>query len=265
VKSALCACRGFAQHFTYYVKRRQRQWAPALAAIRDLGTVRPIFPPRLFAAMNDASRSLTRRRALGRFAAAFTLLFMSGAAEPAAAASVARSALVAALKQGGHVLVFRHADSPAKLPDAKNAERDNPKHERQLSAAGKEGATKLGAALKRLGIPVGEVLVSPAYRAQQTARLAQLTNARIQDELTFEGTAMTETVTPAQAAWLKARAAVAPKTGNTFIVTHSPNLAAAFPAITPALAAGEAAVFAPDGQGGTKLLGRLKIEDWAGL
>ena len=47
--------------------------------------------------MNDASRSLTRSRALGRFAAAFTLLFMSGAAEPASAASVARSALVAAL------------------------------------------------------------------------------------------------------------------------------------------------------------------------
>mgnify|MGYP003346496938 CR=1 FL=1 len=62
------------------------------------------------------------------------------------------------------------------------------------------GNATLGAALKRLGIPVGEVLVSPAYRAQQTARLASLANAKVRDELTLEGTAMTETVTPAQAA-----------------------------------------------------------------
>jgi phosphohistidine phosphatase SixA len=215
--------------------------------------------------MMTSSRSLTRSRAMVLFAAAFTLLFMSGAAAPAEAAAAARGALVAALKKGGNVLIFRHADSPSELPDAKTAEPDNPRHERQLSAAGKTGAAALGAAVKRLGLPVGEVLVSPAYRAQQTARLAGLPQATVHAELTFEGTAMTETVTPAQAAWLKARAALAPKTGNTFIVTHSPNLAAAFPEITPALAAGEAAVFAPDGKGGTKLLGRLKLEDWAGL
>jgi phosphohistidine phosphatase SixA len=235
-----------------------------LARIADLGTVPPVSPSPP-AAMTDSTRSLTRSRAMVLFAAAFTLLFMSGAAAPAEAATAARSALVAALKKGGNVLVFRHADSPSALPDEKTAERDNLKRERQLNAAGKEGATALGAALKRLGIPVGEVLVSPAYRAQQTARLAQLANAKIHDELTFEGTAMTETVTPAQAAWLKARAAALPKAGNTFVVTHSPNLAQAFPELTPALAAGEAAIFAPDGNGGTKLLGRLKIEDWVGL
>jgi phosphohistidine phosphatase SixA len=212
-----------------------------------------------------SSRSLTRSRALVLFLAAFTLLFTTAADSAAQAAAAAQRALVAALKQGGNVLIFRHADSPAELPDAKAAEPDNAKRERQLSAAGKSDTAALGAALKRLGIPVGEVLVSPAYRAQQTARLAQLANPKVHAELTFEGTAMTETVTPAQAAWLKARAAVKPAAGNTFIVTHSPNLAAAFPEIVPALAAGEAAVFAPDGKGGTKLLGRIRIEEWAKL
>jgi phosphohistidine phosphatase SixA len=215
--------------------------------------------------MEPVSRSPTRRRALVLFVAAFALFFMTAAARATEAAAAAPRALVAALKQGGNVLVFRHADSPSALPDAKTAEPDNAKRERQLSNEGKEGATALGAAMKRLGIPVGEVLVSPAYRARQTASLAQLANPKVHDELTFEGTAMTETVTPAQAAWLKTRAAVKPATGNTCIVTHSPNLAAAFPELTPALDAGEAAVFAPDGKGGTKLLGRVKIGDWAKL
>jgi phosphohistidine phosphatase SixA len=169
------------------------------------------------------------------------------------------------LKKGGNVLVFRHADSPSTLPDEKSAERDNLKRERQLSANGKQDAIAIGETIRRLAIPVSEVLVSPAYRAQQTARFAQLANAQIHDELTFEGTAMTETVTSAQTAWLKARVALPPKAGNTVIVTHSPNLAAAFREMVPVLAAGEAAIFAPDGKGGTKLLGRLKIEDWVGL
>jgi phosphohistidine phosphatase SixA len=211
-----------------------------------------------------SSRSLDRSRALVLFLAAFTLLFTT-AADTLAQAAAAPRALVTALKQGGNVLIFRHADSPAELPDSRSAEPDNSKRERQLNAAGKEGAAALGVAVKRLGLPVGEVLVSPAYRAQQTARLAGLAKAEIRPELTFEGTAMTETVTPAQAAWLKARAALKPASGNTFIVTHSPNLAAAFPEIVPGLAAGEAAVFAPDGKGGTKLLGRIRIEEWARL
>lgn len=215
--------------------------------------------------MDSSARSLTRSRALVLFVAAFTLFFTTAADRATEAAAAAQRALVTALKQGGNVLVFRHADSPSELPDAKTAEPDNAKRERQLSKEGKEGATALGAAVKRLGLPVGDVLVSPAYRARQTARLAQLANPKVHDELTFEGTAMTETVTPAQAAWLKARAAAKPVAGNTFIVTHSPNLAAAFPDLTPALAAGEAAVFAPDGKGGTKLLGRVKIGDWAKL
>jgi phosphohistidine phosphatase SixA len=173
--------------------------------------------------------------------------------------------LVTALKQGGNVLVIRHARSPSTLPDERTAEPDNPRRERQLDAAGKEGATAMGAAIKRLGIPVGEVLVSPLYRARQTARFAQLPNPQIHEELSFGGTAMTELVTPAQAAWLKARAAVPPRSGNTFIITHSPNLAQAFPDLTPVLSDGEAAVYVPDGRGGARLLGRVKIEDWAGL
>lgn len=188
---------------------------------------------------------------------------LAGAAAPPV--DGARVALVAALRQGGNVLVIRHANSPAALPDEKTADPENAKRERQLDAAGRESAVAMGRALRTLGIPVGEVLVSPAYRTRQTAQLAQLANPKLRDELAFEGEAMTELVTPAQSAWLKARSVDLPRGTNTFIITHSPNLAQAFPEIAPALAAGEAAVFGSDGRGGSRLLGRIRIEEWPAL
>jgi hypothetical protein len=47
------------------------------------------------------------------------------------------------------------------------------------------------------------------------------------------------------------------------LITHVPNITAAFPAETPPLAQGEALVFASDGKGGARVVGRIKIEEWA--
>jgi hypothetical protein len=58
----------------------------------------------------------------------------------------------------------------------------------------------------------------------------------------------------------------APKAGtDTFIVTHMPNIAAAYPDDAKALADGEALVFHPDGKGGAELVAHIKIDDWAQL
>src|SRR5580658_579508 len=80
--------------------------------------------------------------------------------------------LVEALQKGGYVIVMRHANSPREVPDAKSANPDNTKPERQLDAEGRTTATAMGKALRNLKIPVGEVLVSPTYRAMETVRLA---------------------------------------------------------------------------------------------
>jgi hypothetical protein len=62
--------------------------------------------------------------------------------------------LVNALRQGGNVIVMRHASSPMMPPDKQTANPDNVKLERQLDAAGRAGAMAMGQALRDLKIPI---------------------------------------------------------------------------------------------------------------
>jgi hypothetical protein len=52
---------------------------------------------------------------------------------------------------------------------------------------------------------------------------------------------------------------------NRFIVTHNPNITAAFPKIGVPVADGEALVFGPGGKGGATIVARIKIEEWPSL
>ena len=160
-------------------------------------------------------------------------------------------------------MVMRHASSPREVPDKQTANADNVKLERQLDEAGRRGSTAMGKALRDLRIPVGEVLSSPTYRALETVRLAQLPNPQSHAELGDGGQSM-QSVTDAQGAWLRARATRLPKGTNAIIVTHMPNISRAFPD-WGTVADGEVVVVAPDGNGGAKPVGRIKIEDWPGL
>ena len=72
-------------------------------------------------------------------------------------------------------------------------------------------------------------------------------------------------VAEAQAAWLRARVTETPRSGNTILVTHQPNLSRAFPEWGPSVADGETVILQPDGMGGFALLGRIPIEEWPRL
>lgn len=183
----------------------------------------------------------------------------------APAQEVERSQVVTALQRGGNVIVMRHASSPGTLPSAETAAAGNEQRERQLDATGRETAAAMGAAARRLGIPVDRVLTSPAFRTQETAREAGWLAPEIHEELGFDGESMTETVTDEQVAWLQDQSRLPPTSGNTVIVTHSPNLAAAFPELVPALAQGEAAIFGRTESGDFGLIGRVRIEEWPDL
>ena len=173
-------------------------------------------------------------------------------------------ALVNALRQGGNVIVMRHASSPMMPPDKQTANPDNVKLERQLDAKGRADAIAMGGALRDLEIPIGEVLTSPTYRALETVRFALLANPQPYEELGDGGQSM-QGVAEAHAAWLRDKVPQAPSARmNTIIVTHMPNLARAFPA-WGAVAEGEAMILRPDGKGGSELVGRVKIEDWPRL
>jgi phosphohistidine phosphatase SixA len=173
-------------------------------------------------------------------------------------------ALIGALRQGGYVIVMRHASSPREVPTKQTANPDNVKLERQLNESGRAGATSMGAALRGLKIPIGAVLTSPTYRALETVRLAGLENPKTYEELGDGGQSM-QGVTDAQAAWLQKRVADFPSGTNTILVTHMPNIARAFPSLAPGVSDGEALVFGADGKGGAALLGRIKIEEWPRL
>ena len=167
-------------------------------------------------------------------------------------------ALIKSLQSGGHVIVMRHASSPSEIPATPNP--DNVPPERQLDEQGRTTAAAMGEALRRQKIPIGEVLTSPTYRARETARRAALPNPRSVSEL-GEGTGTMQAVSSAQTDWLQKKAKDFPRGTNTVLVTHVPNVTAAFPDI-PAVAQGEALVFSDDGKGGARLVGRIKIEEW---
>lgn len=121
----------------------------------------------------------------------------------------------------------------------------------------------MGAALKRLRVPVNEVLSSPTYRALETARLIDAGKPSPVDELGNEGMKAAD---KAGAAWLRKQVATRTKPGgNRLLITHGPNIAAAFPQYSAGMTEGEALIFDPRGMQGPVMIQRIKIGDWAGL
>jgi phosphohistidine phosphatase SixA len=182
------------------------------------------------------------------------------------AAAVTGAALVDALRQGGCVLVMRHASSPFAPPEKSAADPANVKFERQLDGIGRSTARAMGEALRQLRIPVGEVLSSPTYRALETVRIAALGRPTTHAELDEGAQGMGSGADPRKSAWLRAKVAEQPRAGtNTFIVTHTPNIVDAFGAEARGIAAGETLVFRPGTTGPAQLIARLRIEDWPQL
>jgi len=185
------------------------------------------------------------------------LLLAAGAAQ---AQTLGGEALVKALRQGGYVIVMRHASSPRQTPDKATANSDNVKAERQLDQEGRATATGMGQALRNLKIPIGDVLSSPTYRALETVRYAQLPKAATYPELGDNGQSMAGG-TAAQAAWLQKQILIFPKGTNTVLITHLPNLTGAFPEWAKGMADGEALILGSDGKGGATEVARVKIEE----
>ena len=184
----------------------------------------------------------------------------------AKAETLAGASQVQKLRQGGYVLLIRHAHSPIETPDKRIADAGNHNLERQLDETGRDTAHEMGGAIKKLHIPVGAVLSSPTYRALETVRVAALGPAKTYVELGDGGQSMSAAVVTGQAGWLRHKVAERPRPGsNTIIVTHMPNIQAAFNQDAADLMDGEALVFQPDGRGEANLVAKIKIEDWPSL
>ena len=176
------------------------------------------------------------------------------------------AAVITALKQGGHAILFRHVATDDGQKDVTPFRFDDMKAQRQLSDKGREAAKAIGAALKALGIPVGEVYASQLNRAIETGRLIAGKEVTAKPELTdssggsASGMANPDGTNTKAGQALRALLAAPARTNNLYI-THKTNITDAFGKPYADVGEGEALIVRVDGSGPT-VRARIKAQDW---
>ncbi|CCE10321.1 conserved exported hypothetical protein [Bradyrhizobium sp. STM 3843] len=164
------------------------------------------------------------------------------------------------LRHGGYVIVIRHGATVSDQSNTDSMSRKNVPAERQLNAEGRAQAKSTGEAMRKLRIPVDKVVTSTIQRAVDTATLLGFGTVAATPELA-EAASPDESNQRALA--LRKLAATTPPAGtNVVIVSHKPNIVAAFGSDWSDVREGEASVFEPDRLGGYKLIGRIQASDW---
>ncbi len=198
-----------------------------------------------------------------RFIAWIVVASASWFAAYASAQSIDVKELAAALKQGGYCIVLRHGATNRDQADTDPLNLDDVAKQRTLSDGGREIAWQVGAAFKKLGIPLGTVYTSKFYRAVETGRLVSGAEVTPTLDVTEGGLVVSPIENDRRAAVLKKMAGTVPEPGkNTLIVTHKPNILDAFGKDWFDVKEGEASVFKPDGSGKAVPVARLQAADW---
>lgn len=172
------------------------------------------------------------------------------------------NALIADLRNGGYVIVFRHAPTNRDQADTDPLNFADTTHQRLLSEKGRELAGEIGESFLALKIPVGKVYTSKYNRAIETGELIGGGKVTPTLDVTEGGLVATPIENDRRAAALKELVATAPAAGtNTIVVTHKPNLIDAFGGDWAASKEAEAGVFKPDGKTAV-LVARIQASDW---
>jgi phosphohistidine phosphatase SixA len=148
------------------------------------------------------------------------------ATEAAAPSPSAAAGLVERLRQGGFILYARHAATESTQDDP-SVDLSDPGTQRRLSDEGREQARLIGREIRRLGIPIGDVLASPYDRTRETAALAFGAD-RVRDSRTLINEIYPGTDDEELARGLRELLRTSPGSGaNTVLVSHGFNLAEA--------------------------------------
>ncbi len=124
----------------------------------------------------------------------------------------------------------------------------------------------VGAAFRKLQIPVGAVYTSMFHRAIETAKLGEFGEVKPSADVTEGGLVVSPNENNRRAQAMRKLASTAPPTGtNIVIVSHKPNIMDAFGKDWFNIREGEASIFKPDGSGGYRLVARLQAADWSKL
>jgi phosphohistidine phosphatase SixA len=175
-------------------------------------------------------------------------------------------AWVAALRDGGYVIVLRHGATYTDQADTNPLDPKDTAHQRQLNDAGRAAAKSMGDALRTLKIPVGKVQTSQFQRAVETGTLLGFGAVSATADIAEGGLVVTPNENNRRTAALRTLAAMPPPAGtNIVLVTHKPNIVDAFGKDWFDVREGEASIFRPDGKGGFTAVARVQVAEWAPL
>lgn len=160
-------------------------------------------------------------------------------------------ALLDELRKGGYVLYLRHAET-GRITEQCGIS--------NLTPAGEEEAKRIGAAIRALNIPVSEVWSSPACRVVDTARLLDLGNVKLTDDLAATSTNPAFDLPSARQRWLDMKPA---KGTNIVLVSHMHGSKASHEWLQ--LAIGEMIVFRPASSSAALPVSRMRAVDWVKL
>src|SRR5262249_23142645 len=192
-------------------------------------------------------------------AAAFCMLSASSA--PAQG----QAEWIGALRQGGHVIVFRHGATHNDQADTDPLHPENVDKQRQLNDQGRAQAKAIGDAMRKLKTRFGAVHTSVSNRAVETGRLLGLGGVNPSLVSAEGGLVVSPNENARRAAALKKIAATLPPAGtNVIVVSHKPNILDAFGKNWFDVKEGEATVFKPDGTG-YKAIARVPADEWTKL
>ncbi|HEY8243097.1 MAG: histidine phosphatase family protein [Vicinamibacteria bacterium] len=203
-------------------------------------------------------RTSSSWRASSRAFVAVALAAIAALATAQAPAPLEGKALLSTLRAGGVTLYFRHVATDFSQNDERYVEGDCTT-QRNLTDAGRGDARRIGAEIKRLRIPIGEVRASPYCRTIETAMLI-VGRAEPAPEARG-GPAVAEADRYAD---LKKLLATPPAKGTVRVVSSHGN---PFRAITQSayLSEGEAAVVAPGPGDGFTVVARIPKDAWRTL
>ncbi len=193
----------------------------------------------------------------------FYLLFSTSAmsSNATAEATLTTKQIIQRMQQGGLVVYFRHAATDRSNEDRHPVDLERCETQRNLSDLGRKQSEEIGAAFKRLAIPVSEVVSSPFCRCKDTAHIA-FGDYDINSNLYF-AVALIKQKRDAQTKVLQDMIGDIPKSGNRIIVAHTSNLREAtgkWPKPE-----GAAYFFEPKGNGKFQVLGSIHPDEWKNL
>ncbi len=202
----------------------------------------------------------TISKSITALVASVSLLAALATAMPAARAD--DQDLARTLRAGGLVLVVRHGATDPDKADTDPLNFDNIAAQRNLNDKGKALAKAFGEAVRQAGVPIGKVYTSKYNRAYETAVIAGFPDIEKTADLTEGGLIVSPNENNRRAAAFRKMLAVAPKDHtNTILITHQPNIVAAFGKDWFDVKEGETSIFRPV-DGGYKLVARIQMDEW---